>query len=84
MIMIGRMRENVVEDFDVILKKAEVRVKLPKSKSTARIVLLEKIMVTITNHTVQQKPFGSTYSTLHPNTRLTLLLQPPLYWSELD
>ena len=48
------MRENVVEDFDVILKKADVRVKLPKSKSTARIVLLEKIMVTIKNHTVQQ------------------------------
>ena len=54
MIMIGRMWENVVEDFDFILKKAEVRVKLPKSKSTARIVLLEKIMVTIKNHTVQQ------------------------------
>ena len=48
------MQENVVEDFDFILKKAEVRVKLPKSKSTARIVLLEKIMVTIKNHTVQQ------------------------------
>ena len=41
-IMIGRMQENVVEDFDFILKKAEVRVKLPKSKSTARIILLEK------------------------------------------
>ena len=42
MIMIGRRQENVVEDFDFILKKAEVRVKLPKSKSTARIILREK------------------------------------------
>ena len=40
--MIGRMQENVVEDFDFILKKAEVTVKPPKSKSTARIILLEK------------------------------------------
>ena len=42
MIMIGRRQENVVDDFDFILKKAEVRVKLPKSKSTARIILMEK------------------------------------------
>ena len=40
--MIGRMQENVVEDFDFILKKAEVTLKPPKSKSTARIILLEK------------------------------------------
>ena len=83
MIMIGRRQENVVEDFDFILKKAEVRVKLPKSKSTARIILMEKN----NGHykkSVQQKPFGSPNSTPHPNTRLTLLLQPPLNWSELD
>ena len=42
MIMIDWRQENVVEDFDFILKKAEVRVKLPKSKSTARIILMEK------------------------------------------
>ena len=36
------MQENVVEDFDFYLKKAEVRAKPPKSKSTARIILLEK------------------------------------------
>ena len=64
------MQENVVEDFDFILKKAEVRVKLPKSKSTARIILLEKIMVTIKNHTVQQ----SHLEVLIPHSTQTLAL----------